>query len=159
MTSPPSIPMSPRELPRQRLHEVVALPERPAAFDVVVFDGRPPGDLKLPRKPGSPELIVHCEWAWSPMHSRIAAWYLHRSRTHWVLWIRHHDDNWGTWEWHAVSAVPLKQADEEQAATHLLMDAWMREHSEMSIDRFHWINEASLLSVAQVKEIAREVWG
>lgn len=151
--------MSPKELPRQRLHVVVALPERPAAFDVVVFNGRPSGDLKIPGKPGSPELIVHCEWAWSPMHSRIAAWYLDRSRTHWALWIRHHDDNWGTWGWRADSAVPLKQADEEQAATHLLMDTWKREKSGMSLDRFHWINEASLLSVAQAKEIAREVWG
>ena len=63
--------MSPKELPRQRLHEVVALPERPAAFDVVVFDGRLPSGLRIPRKPSSPELIVHCEWAWSPMHSRV----------------------------------------------------------------------------------------
>ena len=159
MKDTPRIPLSPKELPRQRLYEVVILPERPATFDIVVFDGRQPGKPKLPRKPSSPELIVHCEWAWSPMNSRIAAWYLHRSRAHWLLWIRHHDDNWGTWEWHAVSGVPLKQASEEQAAVHLLIDAWMREKDEMSLDRFHWISEASLLSVAQVKEIAREVWG
>jgi hypothetical protein len=93
------------------------------------------------------------------MHSRIAAWYLHRSRTHWVLWVRHYDDNWEAWAWHAVAGVPRKQASEEQAATHLLMDAWIRERDEVSLDRFHWISEASLLSVAQLKEIAREVWG
>ena len=84
------------------------------------------------------------------MHNRIAAWYLHRSRSHWVLWIRHYDDNWGKWDWDTVSVVPLRQASEEEAATHLLMDAWERESREMSTDRFHWINEVSLLSIAQV---------
>lgn len=159
MTSPPRIPMSPGELPRQRVHEVVALPARPDPFDSHIVQGNDPDAIKLPRIPRSPQLIVHCEWAWSPMHNRIAAWYLHRSRSHWVLWLRHYDDNWGKWDWDAVSAVPLRQAGEEEAATHLLMDAWEREKREMSTDRFHWINEASLLSVAQVKEIAREVWG
>ena len=159
MTSPPRIPMSPNELPRQRLHEVVTLPARPDPFDCRVIRGNGEVAIGLPKIPRSPQLIVHCEWAWSPMHNRIAAWYLHRSRRHWVLWLRHYDDNWGKWDWNAVSAVPLRQASAEVAATCLLMDTWEREKCEMSTDRFHWINETSLLSVAQVKEIAREVWG
>jgi hypothetical protein len=140
MTNPPRIPLSPTELPRQRVYEVVALPARPDPFDSHFLRGNGASGIRLPKTPGSPQQIVHCEWAWSPMHSRIAAWYLHRSRSHWVLWIRHYDDNWEKWDWDAVVAVPLRQASEEEAATHLLIDAWERERSEMSTDKFHWIN-------------------
>ncbi len=36
MIRDPKIPMSPTELPQQRIHEVVELPERPAEFDCEV---------------------------------------------------------------------------------------------------------------------------
>jgi hypothetical protein len=73
--------------------------------------------------------------------------------------LRHYDDNWERWDWDAVSAVPLGQVSEKEAATHLLMGAWACEKCEMFTERLHWINEASLHSVAPVKEIAREVRG
>jgi hypothetical protein len=33
MTREPKIPMSPTELPQQRIHEVIDLPKRPEPFD------------------------------------------------------------------------------------------------------------------------------
>ena len=51
MTREAKIPMSPTELPQQRIHEVVGLPERPepfnclAGYDVVLKDVLPEGGL------------------------------------------------------------------------------------------------------------------
>ena len=39
MTREPKIPMSPTELPQQRIHEIVGLPERPAEFNCEVGYG------------------------------------------------------------------------------------------------------------------------
>ena len=39
MTHEPKIPMSPEDLPQQRIHEVVTLAERPAEFDCEVGYG------------------------------------------------------------------------------------------------------------------------
>ena len=34
------------------------------------------------------------------MNARISAYYLstNRERTHWFLWLRQYDDNWGRWD-------------------------------------------------------------
>ena len=46
MTREPKIPMSPEELPQQRIHEVVALPKRPEEFDFKVgYELAPYGEL------------------------------------------------------------------------------------------------------------------
>ena len=43
MMREPKIPMLPTELPQQRIHEVVELPERPAEFNCEVdYGGGPP---------------------------------------------------------------------------------------------------------------------
>ena len=39
MSREPNIPMSPEQLPQQRIHEVVTLPERPAEFDLKALVG------------------------------------------------------------------------------------------------------------------------
>jgi hypothetical protein len=36
MSRQPKIPMSPAELPRQRIHEVITLPPKPEPFDCIV---------------------------------------------------------------------------------------------------------------------------
>ena len=36
MTRQPKIPMSPAELPQQRIHEVITLPPKPEPFDCIV---------------------------------------------------------------------------------------------------------------------------
>ena len=158
MTRTPSIPMSPDQLPQQRIHEVVALPDRPVPFDCRVGYGAVPADILPKSGPRSRTYLAQVEWAWSPMHNRIDAYYLHRGRTHWVLWSRYYDDNWGRWEWAAAACVPRKGVTEQQAAVHLLIEFWKEEAAENYVDQFHWINKSKGLSVAELMAIARIVW-
>ncbi len=108
MASDPIIPMSPDELPQQRIHEVVSLPERPKPFDCHVGYGGVPEDI-IPKQAARTSIyLCQVEWAWSPMHNRLDAYYLHRGRSHWLLWTRYWDDNWGKWEWIVAACVPKK---------------------------------------------------
>jgi hypothetical protein len=159
MTSTPRIPMSPEQLPQQRIHEVVELPNRPVPFDCLAGYGVVPADVLPKSNPRSPIYLAQAEWAWSPMHNRVVAYYLHRGRTHWVLWSRYFDDNWWRWSWAAVACVHKRGLLEHQAAVHLLIEFWKTEAEESGVDQFHWINESDGLSVAELMAIAREVWG
>lgn len=156
MIQKPMIPMTPEVLPKQRVYEVVDLPERPAGLTVeigyyLVGNG-------VPQRPSrDADYLGQCEWAWSPMHSRIDAYYLHRGRTHWSLWWRFVDDD-GGWTWCAVASCQRTDVSRQQAAVYLLMDYWRSEARTNNLDEFHWINETGLLSVAELMAIAREVW-
>ena len=158
MTREPKIPMSPDALPQQRIHEVVGLPERPEPFDCHVGYGAVPADVIPKSGPRSPIYLAQVEWAWSPMHNRLNAYYLHRGRTHWLLWSRSWDDNWGKWEWTAIACVGKKGVSEHQAAVHLLIEFWKFDAKEGDVDQYHWINEAEYLPVAELSAIARCVW-
>jgi hypothetical protein len=159
MTNDPHIPMSPDELPQQRIHEVVELPERPEPFDFAAGYS-----CKVPQKPityGEPRSAIYLgqvEWAWSPMHNRLEAYYLQRDRNYWVLWSRYWDDNEGGWGWIIIACVANKVVSEAQAAVHLLIEFWKYEAEESWLDHFHWINEADYLSVAQLAAIGRTIW-
>jgi hypothetical protein len=159
MTNDPHIPMSPKELPQQRIHEVVKLPERPAPFDFAAGYS-----CNVPQKTiayGEPEMATYLgqvEWAWDPMHCRLEAYYLQQDRDYWVLWARYWSDNDGDWGWIIVACVATKGVSEEQAAVHLLIEFWKQETKESSLDHFHWINKAEYLSVAQLAAIGRAVW-
>ena len=86
MTNKPRIPMSPDELPQQRIHEVITLPPRPEPFDCHIgYSQFPKGSLPS-STPSNMTYLAQVEWAWSPMHNRLDAYYLHRGRTHWSLW-------------------------------------------------------------------------
>ena len=158
MIREPKIPMSPEELPQQRIREVINLPERPDEFDCVVGQRTYPKGA-LPQRP-SPDSRYLCqvEWAWSPMHNRLHAYYLHRGRTHWSLWCKYWDDNWMKWELASIGCVPRKGVEERQAAVYLLLEYWVDDAKECGVDEFHWINEDGFLSVADLAAIAREVW-
>ena len=150
--------MSPSELPQQRIYEVVGLPERPERFEFNVdYDCSPRGGAP---KTGLRNSVYLCqvEWAWSPMHNRLDAYYLHRGRSAWSLWSRYWDDNEGRWDLACVGAVNLKGVGMKQAAIHLLLEFWKYDARESSLDRFHWINEEDYLSVSELEAIARVVW-
>ena len=159
MTREPKIPMSPEALPQQRIHEVVGLPERPEEFDCEVGYGVSPNSEMPKNVPTSWTYLCQVEWAWSPMNNRLDAYYLHRGRTHWSLWSRYWDDNWGQWSDMAIGCVPRRGVTEPQAAFYLLLEFWTGEVTDNSLDEFHWINETEYLSVADLAAIAREVWG
>lgn len=159
MSAAPRIPMRVEELPQQRVTLVVPLPARPAGF---VGLGNPPACVRPPaRMPSSARYIGQVEWAWSPMHMRIDAYYLstNRARTHWFLWLRLYDDNWGRWDAPQIYAHAVKgKVEATVAATYLLMDAWSADALQIELDHFHWINNACLLSVEELGAIGREVW-
>ena len=158
MTREPKIPMSPEELPQQRIHEVVALPKRPEEFDFKVgYELVPYGELPK-NAPTNSTYLCQVEWAWSPAHSRLDAYYLHRGRTHWSLWSKYWDDNWMKWEQITVGYVPRRGVDQKQAAVYLLLEFWVFDVKEVGVDQFHWINEDGYLSVADLSAIARCVW-
>ena len=158
MTREPKIPMSPEELPQQRIHEVVALPKRPEEFDFKVgYELVPYGELPK-NAPIKSTYLCQVEWAWSPAHNRLDAYYLHRGRTHWSLWSKYWDDNWMKWEQITVGYVPRKGVDQKQAAVYLLLEFWAFDAKEGDVDQFHWINEDGYLSIAELKAIGRAVW-
>ncbi len=110
-----SLPMSPSELPQQRIHEVVDLPERPKAFDCHVdYNVR-----SLPKNTSTNSTyLCQVEWAWSPMHNRLDAYYLHRGRSDWILWNKYWDDNWSRWGNVSSGAVPRRDVGLKQAAVY-----------------------------------------
>ena len=159
MSAAPRIPMRAEELPQQRVTLVVTVPPRPAGFE---GKQNPPESVRPPAQmPRTAKYIGQVEWAWSPMHMRIDAYYLsaNRARTHWFLWLRLYDDNWGKWDEPQIYAyAPKQRIDDTVAATFLLMDAWSADAQETTLDHFHWINKAELLSVEELGAIGRVVW-
>ncbi len=157
----PRVPMLPEELPRQRLHEVVELPPRPAGLEsrcTLVDDV--PSQYRLKGNPGNPTYLGMVEWSWSPMHSRLDAYYLSPNGPLWLLWVRNADpfsDGFGAPEWWVYAWGRRKGVSRRQAAVYLLMDAWTCE-AEDHLDQFHMIDDTGLLSVADLSAIAREVW-
>jgi hypothetical protein len=160
MKSQPHIPMSPSELPQQRMHEVVPPPARPPHFERRVGYGEFP-DEAVPGSPRSPTLLVQVEWAQTPMNCGIEALYLQARRKHRVLWLRTYDDNWDRWDWQPIGYCPRKGIDRTAAASHLLLEYWKftRELRDGGyVNRpFDWRNGEGLLSVADIRAIVREL--
>jgi len=147
----PAIPMKPEQRPQQRVYEVLTLPQRPGSFHCRVGHGEVPEEAVPKKGPRVAIYLGQVEWAWSPMNNRLDAYYLHRGRRYWILWIRYFGFSE---QWHPVACVRHSEASRKQAAVYLLMALWQVE----DCDKFHWINEASYLSVAELQAIAREVW-
>ena len=160
MTRKPKIPMSASELPQQRIHEVVSLPDRPSGFSSYISYGYLPEGTVSINPPRNAIYLCQVEWAWSPAHNRLDCYYLNRGRTHWSLWSRYFDDNdypW-KWVWGPIGCVPFADWDERTVAIHLLIDFWRFDAKEGDVDQFHWINEDAYLSVEELAAMAREVW-
>jgi hypothetical protein len=156
MTREPKIPMSPAELPQQRIHEVITMPPKPEPFDCTVGYN----DVgSLPKNTNANSTyLCQVEWAWSPMHNRLDAYYIHRGRSDWILWNKYWDDNWGRWGKVSIGMVQRRGVDQNQAAIYLLMEYWKFDAKEGGLDKFHWINETEYLDVAELDAIANEVW-
>jgi len=159
MTKNPTIPMTPGARPTQYLNEVVSIEPRPDPFDFLAGYDVVPKDMRPKGPPRAAIYLGQVEWAWSPMHNRIDAYYLHRGRSLWILWTRYWDDNWGQWGWMTVACVPKRDITQRQAAVHLLLEYWKELATEDTLDHYHWINEEASLSVSDLTAIAREVWG
>lgn len=155
----PVVPMTLTAFPQQRVLPVASLPDRPDPFEPVLgYHLEIPG-ARFEGGPSAPIYLCQMEWAWSPMHSRLHAYYLSRFRQLWILWVYWFDDNWETWEWGAVAYVPRRQASLREAAVHLLVDHFCMERDEEEMDQFHMINEEGELTLSDVRTIGLWVWG
>jgi len=141
--------MWPEELPQQRVYEVLTLPDRPDPFNWRAGYREVSQEVALKNGPRSPIYLGQVQWAWSPMHDRLDAYYLDKEHRHWILWIRHFAGNW-----YPGACAPHSEASKKQAAVYLLIAFWQAH----DCGNFHWINEANYLSVAELQAIAREVW-
>ena len=164
MTHTPNLPMTPDALPRQKLYLVANLPPRPEGFQgfSALFGPEPvPPELQKARYPVNCDYLCQVEWAWSPMHSRVAAWYLNPRRRHWLLWERYFDDNCDPWRWRwSLYGWAQRRPGEtaEQVAPHLLIDALRNEVHDCDLDQWHWINETGTLSVGAIEAVGGVVW-
>lgn len=159
MAERPRVAMSAFDLPQQRLWRVADLPGRPRGWTAAM--DRLPADVAPRRMPWSARYLGQVEWAWSPMHSRIDAYHLSldRSRSRWLLWVRHYDGNWGRWAGAEVEAhAPRARLAWRDAAMLLLADYWAHARDEFDVDRFHWIAQSGVLEVGELSEVARAVW-
>jgi hypothetical protein len=157
-----NIPMNPADFPQQKLYQVKSLPIMPDDYCVEIMNYEQEHSLAgIPKKPTKKSIpLAQVEWSWSPMHSRVDSYELHKGKEHWLLWCGGPDDNACTYisNWFAVSAMPVKGISQEQAAIHLLLAFWEYESGHMSLDHYHWINWAGALSVSDLQSIANEVW-
>jgi hypothetical protein len=107
------------------------------------------------------DLLCTIEWSWSPVNERMESYYLQRSRTHWVLWQKQYDDNWGKWEKPvAIARCPWKGLGYDKDAGMILLAAVLAENRRYDpyLDRFHSIHTGSL-SIGELDAVADTVWG
>lgn len=164
------IPMSPSELPQQRIYEVIQLPQEPKDFEAccLIYSDRNDYSWSLPedkmpqRFPSSAKFIGQFEWAWSIYSNRIDGYYIgsNTKKTHWFLWIRWLDEEAYSIQFKSVlyAYCPRKYNDAHLAAIYLLRYAWRFEAAETTLDKPHWINNNHLLSISEIMAISREVW-
>jgi hypothetical protein len=159
MTIKPKIPMSAQELPQQRIHEVVDVEPLSGRFDCIVGYGAVPEDVTSDEEPMSPTYLGQVEWAWTPTHNRLDAYYLDETMSHWILWSGSWNFNRSEFNWAPIACVARQGVTQRQAAVHLLIAFWRFDAENNKLDEYHWINDADYLSVADISAIAREVWG
>lgn len=155
------IPMTPDARSSQRLNEVVCLPDKPDDLDISIAWKTPIQGKHFPK--GTPrKLIFICsvEWAWSPMHNRIASYYINPKPWGWAMWDNVLDDHsvpWSWW-WNFIAYSGKTTADEKTIATYMLLECWKDEAEHQMVDEYHWINDTGCLDVEDIQAIAREVW-
>ena len=156
------IPMTPDVRPKQRLNEVVGLPDKPDDLNVLIEWKDPIKSKHYPK--GTPRkltFVCSVEWAWSPMNNRIANYYINPKPWGWAFWdnwLNDHDVPWSWW-WNFMAYSGKTEADERTIAAHMLMASWKDEAEHECLDHYHWINNTGCLDVEDVQAIAREVWG
>ncbi|MDF1621645.1 hypothetical protein [Pseudothioclava nitratireducens] len=158
MIDKPKIPMSPSELPRQRLVEVIDLPPRPEGFTPVVDYCLTDEGVGPKRRPREMLFLGGAEWAWSPMHNRIEAYYLHRGRNYWITYHRDLEAEDREFEWSIGAYVEKRGVNARQAAVHLMIARW-RFEADNGLDEFHWLIHDGFLTVPDWRAISRAVWG
>jgi hypothetical protein len=158
MIRAPRLPMSLAALPRQQLVEVIDLPVWPEQVEITVCLFWRPKEILPRHQPRHMVYLGAVEWAWRPFSSRVDAYYLHRGRRHWIVYIRDPDPDEVEHEWTVAAYAPRHGVTAEKAAVHLVAARWRTEAEERDLDRFHFVAEEGALRVADWRAMAREVW-
>ena len=157
-----SIPMSFADLPQQRVYEVKPLPAEIMQLSVELLDyEQEHGLVGIPNAPTKQSLaLAQVEWSWSPMHSRVDQYVLHKGADYWLLWCGTPDDNAGTDinHWFPTAILPISEAGEMLVGVTLLKAFWDREVRWLNLEKYHWINAEGVLSVADLESIAVSIW-
>lgn len=157
----PTIAMSPSDLPRQRVNLVTELPPRPTRLEThVTWLDEQTVPVSATGSPRKLTYLATVEWAWSPIHDRLDAYYLNPRGRYWLLWIRSLDDGqipW-RWSWALYAWAEQRRVPGYEAAVCMLRDAWAQEAEHGSLDHFHFIDEGGLLTVETLQAIGRDVW-
>ena len=158
---PTCIPMSPTDLPQQRLYVVPDLSDLCDNAVVEICEASVGG---IPKKPPRGAFnIGQVEWAWSPLNNRIDNYQisLDGSQRYWLFWTLHFDDDFLTWKWIVnddVLKVRRQGISRINAARLLLRQYWLEQERLGYLDHFHWVNDEGLLSIGELKTIAKLVW-
>ena len=137
MSRKPRVPMSPEALPQQRLYLVRGLPHPPPGWAPVIGEGIGLAQQAMPR---GARYVGQLEWSWSPMHSRIGAYFLSMDRSHrrWLLWMKPYDSNWCLWDKPTLKAMSTRPGLAAKVAAQLLLcEVWKDEVVNEELDRFH----------------------
>lgn len=158
----PQVPLSAASLPQQRIYEVTTTPDWQSGVEPFVgYTDCLPVEGLPKRRSKNAVYLCQVEWAWSPAHNRLDAYYLARGRRHWLLWLgmlEDEDTPW-RWQWSIVAGVERRGVGEQVAAAGLLQAFWDFDRNAGGLGRYHWINETGLLAVADVAAISAAVWG
>jgi len=170
MMSNHKIPISPSELPQQKVYEVVPLPDKPLNFEAYCTLGANEQKYNwlldtedMPKRfPSSATFMASVEWAWDYYHNRNDGYYLssNTKKTHWFLWIKSLDDNSFDWKYHycIYAYCPRVSNEPHSMAVHLLTHAWNTQATAESIDEPHMIMDCGLISLPELKAISRGIW-
>jgi hypothetical protein len=157
-----TIPMDLSTLPQQRVYEIRPLPADTTKLSVELLDYEQEHELLgIPNTPNNKSIaLCQVEWSWSPMHSRVDQYVIHKGVEYWLLWCGTPDDNAGTDinHWFPTAMLAIERIDEIQAGISMLKAFWHREVDWLNLDKYHWINTEDILSVADLESIAASVW-
>ena len=160
MNKPFTVPMTPDQLPQQRLVQVLDLPPLPEGARIVADDRQFPEAHADRVSPGDTTFLIALEWSWSPMHSRLQGFSLERyEHRDWVLWSYFVDfvEN-GDHPWVLSAVCADSDLDERTAAIHMVSASLLEEIRIQDLDRWHWIADTGLLGPAEMRAIGRELW-
>jgi len=164
------VPLSPSELPQQRVYEVTKLPmyaPKLEATSIIYPDKRDyawclPDEKLQKRYPGRAKFLAQIEWAWGLNSTRLHEYYVasNTKKSHWFLWIQWFNEN--SWEPRFEKTLatycPRVSHDPHIIGTYLLHHLWKTEIDYMELDEPHWINSTGLLSVSDINAISRNLW-
>jgi len=168
------VAMSPEQLPRQRLFQLIDLPEPPQDFALLY--GEALRNLRPIEPTEDASLIVQGEWSLSPMHSRISNWEIGMDETqqHWILWCCTRTDEseavWGDpvdentplvsiWYFEVVAGCARGNLSERDASILLLLEAWTDERDgDCELDRPHFYGASGVLNIDVIRSIEKVVW-